>query len=45
MNQKTKKTEIYFYESLILIAYLCIGFVPNLNAIDRIAPQWLAWQY
>ena len=42
MNQKTKKTEIYFYESLILIAYLCIGFVPNLNAIDRIAPQWLS---
>ena len=42
MNQKTNKTEFYFYESLILIAYLCIGFVPNLNAIDRIAPQWLS---
>ena len=41
MDQKTKKKEFYFYESLIIIAYLCLGFVPNLNAIDRIAPQWL----
>ena len=41
MNQKKKKKELYFYESLIIIAYLGLGFVPNLNAIDRIAPQWL----
>ena len=26
---------------LILICYLCIGFVPNLSAVDKIAPQWL----
>ena len=42
MNQKTKKREFYFYECLILIAYLSIGFIPNFNAIDRIGPQWLA---
>lgn len=26
---------------LILIFYLCIGFIPNLEAVDKIAPQWL----
>ena len=27
--------------SLFLIAYLCLGFVPNWEAVDKIAPQWL----
>ncbi|MDC0515217.1 O-antigen ligase family protein [Flavobacteriaceae bacterium] len=27
--------------SLLLILYLCIGFVPNWQAVDKIAPQWL----
>ena len=26
---------------LMLILYLCIGFIPNLEAVDKIAPQWL----
>ena len=26
---------------IILIVYLCLGFVPNLSAVDKIAPQWL----
>ena len=26
---------------LFLILYLCIGFVPNWDAVDKIAPQWL----
>ena len=26
---------------LILILYLCIGFIPNWEAVDKIAPQWL----
>jgi len=26
---------------LLLILYLCIGFVPNWQAVDKIAPQWL----
>ena len=31
----------FFYESIILILYMCVGFIPNLQAIDKIAPQWL----
>jgi O-antigen ligase/tetratricopeptide (TPR) repeat protein len=27
----------YFF----LILYLCIGFIPNWSAVDKIAPQWL----
>ena len=27
---------------VILIFYLCIGFIPNWGAVDKIAPQWLA---
>ena len=30
-----------FFSSFFLIAYLCIGFVPNMEAVDKIAPQWL----
>ncbi|MDC1216927.1 O-antigen ligase family protein [Flavobacteriaceae bacterium] len=30
-----------FIPSFFLIAYLCIGFTPNLEAVDKIAPQWL----
>jgi len=26
---------------LLLILYLCIGFVPNMEAVDKIAPQWI----
>lgn len=26
---------------IFLILFLCIGFVPNLQAVDKIAPQWL----
>ena len=32
---------INFLAPLLLILYLCIGFVPNLGAVDKIAPQWL----
>ena len=31
-----------FIPSFFLIAYLCIGFTPNLEAVDKIAPQWVA---
>ena len=30
------------FSGLLLILYLCLGFVPNLQAVDKIAPQWLA---
>lgn len=32
---------INFIGPLMLILYLCIGFIPNLEAVDKIAPQWL----
>ena len=29
------------FSPLLVILYLCIGFIPNLEAVDKIAPQWL----
>ena len=29
------------YESVFLILYLCIGFIQNFEAIDKVGPQWL----
>ena len=26
---------------ILVVCYLSIGFIPNLNAVDKIAPQWL----
>ena len=26
---------------ILLIGYLCLGFIPNWEAVDKIAPQWL----
>jgi len=26
---------------ILIVSYLCIGFVPNWQAVDKIAPQWL----
>ena len=26
---------------VLLILYLCVGFIPNMEAVDKIAPQWL----
>ena len=43
MSNKNQNIPIKFslYESIICILYLCIGFIQNLQAIDKIAPQWL----
>jgi len=30
-----------FIASLFILAFLCVGFVPNWEAVDKIAPQWL----
>ena len=30
-----------FVSSLFILAFLCVGFVPNWQAVDKIAPQWL----
>ena len=42
MSEIYKKSENYFYEVLLLTLYLCLGFIPNFGAVDKIAPQWLA---
>ena len=42
MSQLSNKSETYFYEILLTTLYLCLGFIPNLGAVDKIAPQWLA---
>lgn len=39
-KQKTPET-INFIPSLFIIGFLVVGFVPNLEAVDKIAPQWL----
>ena len=31
--------------TIILIIFLCIGFIPNLEAVDKIAPQWLGMSF
>ncbi len=30
-----------FLPSIFIIGFLCVGFIPNLEAVDKIAPQWL----
>ena len=30
-----------FTPSLLIIAYLLVGFIPNIDAVDKIAPQWV----
>jgi len=30
-----------FIPSLLIIAFLLVGFIPNWEAVDKIAPQWL----
>ena len=43
MNKSLQKLNLLSITSgLILICYLCIGFVPNLSAVDKIAPQWIS---
>jgi len=32
---------ISILSGFLIISYLCIGFIPNWQAVDKIAPQWL----
>jgi len=43
MAKKTPQSfnSLSFFSPLLLIGYLCLGFVPNLQAVDKIAPQWV----
>ena len=40
-RRHTKNYSLSFIAPLLLILYLCIGFIPNWQAVDKIAPQWL----
>ena len=31
----------FFVSKAFIVLYLSIGFVPNLEAVDKIAPQWV----
>ena len=41
MSQLTNKSETYFYETYDN-SLSVHKFIPNLGAVDKIAPQWLA---
>ena len=30
-----------FVPSIFIIGFMCVGFIPNWEAVDKIAPQWL----
>ena len=40
-NQANKFNSYQLLSPVILIGFLCLGFVPNLAAVDKIAPQWV----
>ena len=40
-NSSTQGVLLQFLSTSLVILYLCIGFVPNWGAVDKIAPQWL----
>jgi hypothetical protein len=40
-NLSNKFDSFQFLSPILLIGYLCLGFVPNLQAVDKIAPQWV----
>ena len=40
-NQSKKFDSFQLLSPILLIGYLSLGFVPNLQAVDKIAPQWV----
>lgn len=40
-KQLSKLDSFQLFSSMLIIGYLCIGFIPNLEAVDKIAPQWV----
>ena len=47
MAKKTSQNFNSFslFSPVLLIGYLCLGFVPNLQAVDKIAPQWVGMNF
>ena len=31
--------------SIFIVGFLCVGFIPNWEAVDKIAPQWLGMSF
>ena len=40
INKQNIETD-NFVPSLLIIAFLLVGFVPNMEAVDKVAPQWV----
>ena len=40
-NLSNKFDSLQLLSPILLIGYLSLGFVPNLQAVDKIAPQWV----
>ena len=40
-----KISSLSFISFILLLLYLGIGFIPNLSAVDKIAPQWLVMSF
>ena len=39
--KQTSVDTFNFVPSLLIIGFLMVGFIPNFDAVDKIAPQWL----
>jgi O-antigen ligase/Tfp pilus assembly protein PilF len=40
-SKQNKLDTVNFVPSIFIIGFLCVGFIPNWEAVDKIAPQWL----
>ena len=40
-SKQNKLDTANFVPSIFIIGFLCVGFIPNWEAVDKIAPQWL----
>lgn len=40
-SKQTQLNTTNFIPSLLILAFLSVGFIPNWDAVDKIAPQWL----
>lgn len=39
--QNSRSDSFDLLSPILLIGYLCLGFIPNWEAVDKIAPQWV----
>ena len=40
-SKQTQLKTTNFIPSLLILLFLLVGFIPNWEAVDKIAPQWL----